>query len=94
MKCWSSPETPVKPEGVFIEVGLQVLLAHSPMVRTQQPSLNVREDSVHMSPILLLLALNNGPMVVSFIGKRDIAGPTIGVHNSALFHALAYEGQS
>ena len=80
-------EAPVKAEGKFVEVGLQVLGIDPSMVRPLQPSLEVAENKVNDRQVffgnLRIAALDYGQVLIAPRAERVVGRSRIGHDNCA-----------
>ena len=83
-ECAERIEASVEPEREFVEVGLQVLLAH-PVMDTPNPGLQVGKNQVDHGQVCLGLGVVapgwDWELVVSELGESPVSLPAIGDHH-------------
>ena len=86
---------PVEPEDVFIEIRLQVVLGNGPMMRAENPRLQVREGEVNhrqMCVGLIGIASEDERVVPIAQGRQfSVNTPAIGSYRRALGDAFRYK---
>ena len=83
---------PVEPEGEFIEVVFQMLMAHRSLVRAQNPPFEQRGYSVnprHQFRCSFLFAVKNGDLMnVALTFSRKVCQPSVGMEGTARLDRL------
>src|SRR3954447_7659359 len=86
---------PVKAEGEFVQVIVQVLQAHRPLVRAHQPPLEEGDHSMnsrHQFRWRFLVPFQKCDVVaVTFASHRLVAQPSVGVNDAARLHRNLYK---
>jgi len=87
--------TAVEPEGVLVEVGVEVLAADRALVGAEQPPLQQRGDAVYARHDHVRRVAGGADagrfVVVAVLGDRPVAGPSVGLHRGAGRDRLAHE---
>ena len=82
----------VEPERKFVEVIVQVILANGTLVRTQQPTLQKRDDRVHSWQQMSALGLTAlDEPIVKITLQTQVRRQAIGLHRAARFDHLSDE---
>ncbi len=84
-------QSPVKPEGILIQIISQVFLGDCSLMGTHQPPFDQRDDKMYMGQQLggIFFALGNilDNMLIIFFFQRDVTEPPI-CNNTAVGHNL------
>src|SRR5215472_17010325 len=87
---------PVESEREFIEVGIQMLPAHTALVGSKQPALEQGDGKMnarHQLPCRFAVSLQEGDLMpVTFAPQRLIPQPAVGVDHATRLHRVLDEG--
>lgn len=88
-------QSPVKPEGILIQIISQVFLRDCPLMCTHQPPFNQRDDKMDMRQQLrgIIFALGNilDKMLIVFFFQRGVTEPPISNNNAIGRDIFLYE---